>query len=348
MRVLLVHPGARWSVADVEAGLAYGLTAHGVEVVRYPLDARIDDARQWLAGRLPAPSSTDVLRYASLGVVEQALRNAVGAVVIVSAVLLHPDVIALLRGAGLRVYVLFTESPYDHEHEVRIAALVDGGWTHERASLPAFQAVNPHIGYLPHGWHPEVHGVAPPDPSVPAHDVVFVGSGFPERIAWFNAIDWTGIDLGLYGVWEGFGLADSLAPCIKSGPVDNRTATALYRRARIGLNLYRRTPRPAESLNPRAYELAACGVFTVSEARAEGAEVFGDVVPTFSTPAEAERLIRRWLAADRAAVASQLPGLVAVASWRERARLVTQALTPAPVYPAPPIPLRPWPGQEAA
>jgi spore maturation protein CgeB len=292
--VLLVEPGVRWAIADVEAGLRYGLEANGVEVLTGNLDTH------W-----PVPAAVD-------------------AVVFVSAIHLEPEAIARIQKAGIPVYVVFTETPYDYAHERATVSLVDGGWTHERAMVDAFRAVNPSIGYLPHGWHPKRHFVGDGDESVPAHDVVFVGSGFPERITFFNAIEWTGIDLGLYGIWEGFGLKESLEPCIKSGPIDNVTAAALYRRAKIGLNLYRRTDQPVESLNPRAYELAACGAFSISEHRAESDERFGLLVPTFRTASEAERLIRSWLQwpVTRQSFQRQLPARVSDASWTERAGVV--------------------------
>ena len=292
MRVLVAETGIPWAIADVGAGLRDGLKAAGVEVTTCRLDA---------IGATP-----------------------VDAVVCVSAIHVTADVIHQLRRVGQRVYIVFTESPYDHAHEIAMAAHVDGGWTHERAVVPAFQSVNPHVGYLPHAWHTERHAPAAADSGVPAHDVVLVGSGFPERITFLNAIDWTGINLGLYGIWEGFGLKESLEPCIKSGPVDNATAVSLYRRAKIGLNLYRRTTHPVESLNPRAYELAACGTFSISEHREESAERFGWLVPTFRTAAEASRLIREWLCRydDREMVKRQLPGRVADSTWNIRAAQV--------------------------
>ena len=79
--------------------------------------------------------------------------------------------------------------------------------------------------------------------------------------------------------------------------MDNARAGALYRKARIGLNLYRATGgAPAESLNPRAYELAADGVFTVAQPRAEQTERLGGSVATFTTPGELEERIRTHLA----------------------------------------------------
>jgi hypothetical protein len=185
--------------------------------------------------------------------------------VIVSGMFFPLEAIKRLREAGLPVFVLFTETPYDTEAELLWAAECDGVWTNERASLPAFRSVNPRSGYLPHGWHPERHRASARahDASVPAHDVVFVGSGFPERIAWLNAIDWSGIDLGLYGSWRDFGLKPQVEACIRGPMIGNEYASALYRRARLGVNLYRsRGMRQSpltivpESLSPRAYELA--------------------------------------------------------------------------------------------
>jgi hypothetical protein len=323
--------------------LRYGLKHHGVQVIPYRLDERIPICHKYLHAMwrqkkkaqpdLTKPNTADIMYQAGVGALEMALRHQVDVVLIVSAMLFHPDIVLMMKRAGLRVTVLFTESPYDHEQEIRIAKEVDGCWTNERSVLPAFQDVNRHAGYLPHGWNPEQHAVSAKsdDAQYPSHDVVFVGTGFRERVAWFNAINWTGIDLGLYGNWKGLGLKKTVP--IASEPINNARASALYRRARIGLNLYRTskgwgTQAPAiahaESLSPRAYELAACGVFHLSEYRTEVREVFGDLVPTFQTPTEAAALMRVWLAdaEGRARVAALLPACVAEASWISRARTV--------------------------
>ena len=36
-------------------------------------------------------------------------------------------------------------------------AKVDGGWTMERTAVEPLRKVNPHVGYLPHAWHPLIH-----------------------------------------------------------------------------------------------------------------------------------------------------------------------------------------------
>jgi spore maturation protein CgeB len=360
-RVLVVHPGASWSTADVYDGFTFGLRHWGVEVIEYRLDGRIEHEHKAMAALyrrakvahkdLPKPTRLDTVYKASEGAIGMALKKRADVVVVMSAMFFHPEALVSLRRANTKVVLLCTESPYDVAEEARVAELItradeyggvavnplSGVWTNERSSVPTFQAVNPRAGYLPHAWHPERHMATPQplDGEVPAHDVVFVGTGtgFQERIEFFEAIDWTGIDLGLYGSWDGLRQKSPIRSFVRQAQVKNAMAAALYRRAKVSLNFYRKSkgfgagaPRIAyaESLNPRAYELAACGAFHLSDPRAEVAEKFGDLVPTFTTAGEAEALIRQWLADDagRAAVAAQLPARVAEDSWVHRARQV--------------------------
>lgn len=349
MKLLYMGPGASWSTADVSDGLRDGLTYHGVEIIDYALDTRIARSHSWLYynWRQSKKRNPDIPKLSHHDVFLQAGRDAfwiawwlrtfhgLDGVFIVSGMFLHPDVVHVMKASGLPVFILFTESPYDVEQELELAKVVDGCWTNERYSLELFQSVNKNSGYLPHAWHAERHrpGPLPDDTEYPAHDVVFVGSGFQERIDFFNAIDWTGIDLGLYGSWDAIGSRHPLRRYVRGKNISNLAAAALYRRAKIGLNLYRTSkglarnaPKitHAESLNPRAYELAACGAFHLSAYRDEVKEIFGDWVPTFTTAAEAEALIHQWLADPngRAARAAQLPACVAESSWRIRATTV--------------------------
>jgi spore maturation protein CgeB len=246
------------------------------------------------------------------------------------------------------VGLLLTESPYDDDRQCNVAALADVVWTNERTSIGALRQVQPRTLYLPHAWQ---HGIHRPRALfdaryVPRHDVVFVGTGFPERREWLTAVNWHGIDLALYGSWrEVIDRADPLWRYVKRGgtPIPNGFAAELYRSAKIGLNFFRQSMgwgddakrcTTAESLNPRSYELAACGAFQICDARPEVTEVFRDLVPTFDwrQPKTLGPLVRRWLKDDagRAAVAAQLPGSVAAHSWDARAAqmLIDMAATP--------------------
>jgi spore maturation protein CgeB len=124
---------------------------------------------------------------------------------------------------------------------------------------------------------------------------------------------------------------------VRGGVTSNVTAAALYRRATVGVNLYRQRSAVTaegpvlvgESCNPRAYELAACGCPHVSTYRPEVAEVFGDAVPVVGSPAEGSAVIRELLAAGPAARAARGAALVEAvrgASWIDRAAVVLEDL----------------------
>ena len=215
--------------------------------------------------------------------------------------------------------------------QLRMAPFADICWVNERTSVERFRKVNPNTFYLAHACDPAKHyPKAKADENVPAHDVVFVGTGFQERIEILGAVDWSGIDFGLYGSWALLGSRHRLRRYIRGKMIDNDETAALYRRAKIGLNLYRQSmgfgrkaPRIeyAESLSPRAYELAACGRFYVSEHRAESEEVFGSLVPTFQSPDELAPLLRSWLKNDaaREIVSRRLAYTVKGHAWKDRA-----------------------------
>jgi spore maturation protein CgeB len=263
--------------------------------------------------------------HAGQEVVTRALRDDADWVLVVCAAYLHPDVLVLCRRAHLPLAAVFTESPYDDAEQAKVAPLFDVVFTNERASVAPLREANPNTHYLPVGYDPAQHGPRADGADVPAHDVVFVGTGFDSRVALLSAVDWTGIDLGLYGYWADLPKDHPLRPYVHDGLVDNAAAGVLYRRAKLGLNLYRQpgfvdgAPVPAESLNPRAYELAADGVFTLSHYRAEVGERFGGLVPTFATAEELERRTRRYLQEDTGPTRAVLPGHVSEDTYTHRA-----------------------------
>src|SRR5262245_51444893 len=205
MRLLLCHGGAVWATHDVYTGLLAGLRANGHEVFEYALGARLDLSAAWLrqvwrkqrraGGPLAAvrPSPADVQHHAGEGVLAHALRHEVDWVLVVCGAYFHPDVAILCRRAGLRLAVVFTESPYDDAQQAKVAPLYDVCFTNERASLDVLGAANGDTHYLPAAYDPAAHG-AGMNGSARAHDVVFVGSGFESRVALLSEVDWTGID----------------------------------------------------------------------------------------------------------------------------------------------------------
>lgn len=384
MRLLIVHPGADWSTADIHDGYLAAFKSLGHEVGVYNLAVRLARSHGWYkynqrrAGIKGPPNPVQVIAQASADLVTAALRGDVDWVFVISGMYLDPDAMILLRRAGKRVALLLTESPYEDDRQRLAAQYADVVFTNERTSVASLREKNPNVYYLAHAYDPEKHHPVPSEENgmiraragsqlfpdcdssahvgtavactpgfrqptqdksydMPAHDVVFVGTGFQERIEILSGVDWTGIDLGLYGTYDLLGSRSKLRPYIRGSVVDNAYAAALYRRAKIGLNLYRQSVEygrdseriiGAESMNPRALELAACGVFTLSDYRAEPSEVFGGLVPTFTSSDGLEALVRNWLAdaEGRQAVAEQLPGRVARSTFRHRAAQVSALL----------------------
>jgi spore maturation protein CgeB len=339
MRILVCSPGSTISTSDVFEGVVTGLAAAGCEVITYSLHGRLRPAdkslhAQWRVARkrnpdFPRPTVADISYQSTLPIFEKLYRFEPEVVLFVSGVLVIAETFRMIRKRHT-VGVLLTESPYLMPHEQRLVQEVDIAWTNERAALAGLRIAQPCTQYLPHAWLPGRHD-QPLErlPEMPAHDVVFVGTGFQERIDLLERVDWTGIDLGLYGNWQTLGDDSPLRPFVHLGPITNEHTTALYRRAKIGLNLYRTTTDgsaqltlPAESLNPRAYELAACGVCSLSTPRAEVTEKFGAFVPTFRTATELTALLQMLLVDDeqRVAMARQLPALVAEETWLARGR----------------------------
>lgn len=358
MNICVMYPSAKISVADVASGLVAGLKANGETVIPYYLPTHLESSSQnlkWLYDKKQADgvavemfTPNDVFYDASKGILERALRYDCEWVVYVSMLGQHPDYIRMLRRAGRKVALICTEAPYQSEQELKVAAEFDHVFVNERSVLAQYRAVNPNTTYLGAAWHPNVHQPnAELDVDMPSHDVVFVGTGFPERIVLLENIEWRGVDFGLYGTWE---LIDGASPLWSHFPVQadgtksevwavpNPVTAALYRNAKVGLNLHRTAVdydmdtlhvEGAESMNPRGYELAACGLPFVSDWRPEVAEIFGDALPTFHTATEAGPLVRKVLDSEawRADIAGRCRERIQAHSWTARAGQVLETFS---------------------
>jgi hypothetical protein len=354
MRLLVAHPGAETSTHDVAVGYCEALSRMGHDIGLYALDARLGAAERYLTQQLKIahkndpslpkrPGFGDVTLKASEDLVLAALRGRVDAVLIISGLYVNPNGLRLLRAARIPAGVIFTESPYQDDEQAECAGLVSCCWTNERTSVEPLRRANARTWYLPGAYRAGFHAPAEPDLTVASHDVVFVGSFFPERVALLAAADWTGIDLGLYGNLDA-GIRRSTAwrklrRHVAGGTMSNAAATELYRRAAVCLNLNRTCSwisgeqhvLTAESLNPRAYELAATGAFQVAQARAEGDELFGDSVPAFETAEQLTAIVQRALAYPgwRAASAAAARRAVGPHTFDARAAQVVAQLSTA-------------------
>lgn len=294
-RILFVNTATTFSIGDVARGYKSALERRGYEVAEYNLAARMNYHRK----AIPVEVLNQPLlsKMASETILAEALYHKADLVLIISGLMVHPIALWLCGQVGLRAAVVFTESPYDDEQQAMWADMqhVDNTrldltvFTNDRYSAQRFG-----WNFLPPSFDMNIHKIVDPDPELTGCDVLMVGTGWPERIKFLEAVDWTGIDLRLFGHWD-VAPDSPLFPFVHSALVNNIAVPAMYAAAKVNINIHRASD-VALTPGPRAYELAACGAFQLSDAREDLVGLFGGGVPTFRTPEELGQMVRHYLA----------------------------------------------------
>jgi spore maturation protein CgeB len=310
VKVLIVHPGPNFSVADVYNGLVKGLHANGVEVATVNLDDRLAfyNEIEWTVGgvRKKALDYNGAARVASNTVEADLYRYWPDIVIFVSCFFIHPVTWAVLTRRPHKTVAWFTEAPYEDDRQLNVAEYVDACIVNDPVTIQRYRAVNPNTWYLPHSYDPDIHCPGPASPEF-ACDFGWVGTAFPSRIDFFKQVDWSGVDVKLAGNWQQLHPRAKLRrhlidPSNRAFCLDNTDTVRLYRSAKMSANLYRKETSEGGSdigwaVGPREVELAATGTFMLREPRAEGDDLFPDA-PTFTEPGEFGDLVRWWSSHD--------------------------------------------------
>jgi spore maturation protein CgeB len=343
VRWLVVHPGPRWSVADVHAGWVEALQELGEQVAVYNLDARLTLYERALIdvgsdehGTLQlrkAVTAEQAVGMATNGILSACYQVWPDVVLVVSYLFVQADLLDLLRSRGHRVVLVHTESPYQDDDQVALSAHADLSLVNDPTNLERFRQAGP-ASYQPHCYRPAVHHPGPAHPDLTS-DLAFVGTGFPSRIEFLEAMDLDGLDVLLAGNWQ---LLEEGSPLRKhvahddAECLDNAQTAEVYRAARMGLNLYRREAERPEladgwAMGPREVEMAACGLPFLRDPRGEGDQVLG-MLPTFTSPADASEQLRWWLNHDgwRSTVAGLARTAIADRTFTNAARSLLQQL----------------------
>lgn len=308
MKVLVVQPGVDFSPADMARGWVKGLRQAGCQVVDFNFadrlafyaGAHMKRGRRWVR----AFEGEGSIRLAAKGIEHLCYEFWPDLVVIISGFYVPAEVYGLMRARGHRVVLICSEEPYETDRDLARAELADLVILNDPTNLERFQAVNPNTHYLPHAYDPDVHRPGPPTPDA-VSDFAFVGTAFPSRVEFFEAVDWGTIDVALAGNWQ---VLDEASPLRKFMAHDigancpNDQAVILYQSTKASVNLYRKEATEGGStdgvsMSPREIELAATGCFFLREPRAEGARVL-PMLPTFCDPDDFAGQLRWWLAHD--------------------------------------------------
>ncbi len=321
MKILLIYAAADWSTIDQSTGYEAALKTLGHEVKVFRLNKRIEFWHEALQhwGSIQNPPQADVpieivLREACYWALVEAAKFKPHLVLVTSAMGFHPDALVMLEDAGYPVALALSESPYDDIHHAHLAPLVSWVFTNDKTSVDVLSPFNPRTTYLPTAYSESAHhpGLSMPgnaNETDPDCDILFVGTGFPERErfleaaiqdpAWpstatfhmFGFFGWAHNDMSL---GEEAGWTDSpLFPYARE-PITNDETAARYCHAKVVLNFYR--DGAGYSMNPRAYEIAACGAFQLAQDSVpEAHNVFSDTIGYFSTPHDLAVQLSHWL-----------------------------------------------------
>lgn len=345
MRVLIVHPGPDFSVADVYRGWADGLREMGCDVAMYNTNDRlyfysralIDTEEKDETGHpivRQAMTQLEAIRATMQGLSHAAYTYWPDVVLFVSAFFVEAGTFALMRARRHKIVMLHTESPYQDTEQLTRAPFADINLLNDPTNIAAYSELGPAF-YIPHAYRPDLHHprTGPVNPELAA-DLTFIGTAFESRVAFFEAMArqpaFDGTDFLLGGsYWKEETQESSLLRKYLSQDcacVDNAETAELYRHARCGINLYRRESEDDHrgegwAMGPREVEMAASGLFFLRDPRPESDSLL-PMLPSFATPEDAAEQLRWWLGhdAERQAAARAARAAVADRTFAGNAR----------------------------
>lgn len=306
MRFLAAHPGPQFSVHDCYVGWVEALRELGQKVAEFNLSERLTfygsalvEVQEQMFRR--ALTNEQAQELAINGLYAALYKTRPDVLFVVSSFFYPTELLDLARTSGTRVVVLHTESPYEDGRQLAVAEHADLNLINDPTNLEAFQAVAPTV-YTPHSYRPRLHRPGPPNPKLES-DLAFVGTGYPSRVKFLEAMDLSDLDVLLAGNWQILAEDSSLRGYVAHDPdecLDNEQAVEVYRSAKVGMNLYRREAEEEQlvagwSCGPREIEMAACETFFLRDPRPEGDQLL-PMLPTFTSPEEATEQLRHRLA----------------------------------------------------
>jgi spore maturation protein CgeB len=317
MRILITSPGPMYSTFDVYAGYAKALRKLGHDVRAFEYHKRLRFYNICLSAWGQQEESLNVPPNASqILAAEQVVVEAVDCVpdvvLIVTAMSMHRRAFELLDRLCLPTALLLTESPYEDELQAKVVRKggVDLTFTNERTSAEALEeATGVETIYLPHAYDPERHKPLDVGPGYQT-DVFFHGTLWPKRKRLMNSLDGLPCCIKVGGIWPHADNKKDATHNINS-VIDNADMAKWYSGTKVALNHHREfcmvgeegerylERGGAESLGPRAYEIAACGALQLcDDTRAELDDIFGDSVATYADADDLRSKVEYYLEHD--------------------------------------------------
>ncbi|MFC4596956.1 CgeB family protein [Cohnella hongkongensis] len=199
----------------------------------------------------------------------------------------HLEQIDAIRDMGIRTIIWFVDDPYVTDATVKIAPHYDYVFTHERACLSLYRAQGcEQVHHLPLSAYSEWFKPMLA-PSEYRSDICFIGMAFWNRVELFDEIaPYLQDKRVMIGgkLWDRMKNFPRLSKFVRDGWIEVPETIKYYNGAKIVINLHRTTEAgkdnlnginwPAESVNPRTFEMASCGVMQLTDVRDELSEHF--------------------------------------------------------------------------
>jgi len=236
-----------------------------------------------------------VLLLSSEQVAIEAIDTVPDVVLIICGFALHQRAYDLLDSLCLPAALILTESPFLDEEQINIIRQghIRLVFTNNKESVLALrEATGTPVEYLPHSFDPTRHYEHDVNGDY-RNDVFFFGTMWPERRRMLYPLK----------RWARRWRSDWR---VSIGGVGQEVHLAGW------------------SLGPRAYEIAACGAFQLSDERPELREIFGDAVATYVDGADLRRKVDYYLTheGEREEMALEALDLVQSCSFEDRAEQI--------------------------
>ncbi len=217
----------------------------------------------------------------------------------------HLEQVDAIRNLGIPTSIWFVDDPYVTDLTVRVAPRYDYVFTHERTCIPLYQSLGcAEVHHLPLAAHFDIFKPM----AVPQQyrtDICFIGVAFWNRVAIFDQIAPYLADKRVLiggGLWERMNRYSTISKFVHDGWIDVRETAKYYNGAKIVINLHRSAEAgtdnlngmnwPAESVNPRTFELSSCATLQLTDLRSELSEHYtvGSEIAVFEN---AEQLVQQ-------------------------------------------------------
>lgn len=223
-------------------------------------------------------------------------------VIVLNGVVLPAEQVAGVRKKGIKTAVWFTDDPYYTDWTAGIAPRYDYVFTLELSCLPFYRVLGcPEVHYLPFAVSPKYFYPKPVDTSHRT-DICFIGTAYWNRV---SLIDRMSLFLSAKKVlisgwwWDRLQNFSQLADKIRLGEwMTPEDTSSCYNGAKIVINLHRSADdtsinangrkMPAHSLNPRTFEISACGTLQFTDVRRETGNFYKleEEIVTYTSPEE--------------------------------------------------------------